>query len=337
LGFAEDKELLELAYNRVKEEKYHSAKSAILVNGYSKIHKEFEDNLIKHNKFDDAIVVGSGFLANISLFESLARRGDEIFMDSQFHASGIVSLKLSSGKTTIFEHNSYMGLEKLIKSSTAKRKIVAIEGIYSMSGDLAKKEIFEIADKYGAILVVDEAHSSGVIGDNLLGIFDFYNMTPKQNHIKMGTLGKAYGSYGAYILASCEIISFLQNRAKPIIYSTAPSLFDIAFANVAFEKILSNLTFFKGGLASNRLLMKQYFDIEKESLIYDIATNSNALATKYKNSILDKGYIIGAIRQPTVTAPIIRIIPHLWRTKEDIIGLSETIKYVINDQKTSFI
>ena len=86
-------------------------------------------------------------------------------------------------------------------------------------------------------MIVDEAHSSGVLGKNLLGVFDYFGITPKKKHIKMGTLGKAYGSQGAYILASKEIISFLENRAKPIIYSTAPSLFDAALALVNLRYI----------------------------------------------------------------------------------------------------
>ncbi len=97
-----------------------------------------------------------------------------------------------------------------------------------MQGDIAPKQIFDFAQEEDALLIVDEAHSCGVIGDNLLGVFDYYNIKPRANHIKMGTLGKAYGSYGAYILASKNIIEFLLNRAKAVIYTTAPSLFDMA-------------------------------------------------------------------------------------------------------------
>jgi len=97
-----------------------------------------------------------------------------------------------------------------------------------------------LADKYDALLIVDEAHSSGVVGEKLLGIFELYGITPHERHIKMGTLGKAYGSYGAYILASSHIISFLVNRGKPIIYSTAPSVIGTALALVNVEYVAKN-------------------------------------------------------------------------------------------------
>lgn len=109
-----------------------------------------------------------------------------------------------------------------------------------MIGDILPLGIVELADRYGAYLVIDEAHGYGVIGERLGGLYDYYGISPKQNHIKMGTLSKAIGSYGAYILAEKEVISFLVNRAKPIIYSTALSPFDAALANERVKKITKN-------------------------------------------------------------------------------------------------
>ena len=230
LGLAQNKKLFEKAYKRVLKNHYFSPKASMLVNGYSEIHEKFENLLCKTNGFEKGVIVGSGFLANISMIEALVRKGDTLFIDEDYHASGILASKLLEKKQVItFSHNNEKDLEeKILACSSKGRKIIAIEGVYSMSGNLAKKEIFEIARNFNTLLIVDEAHSSGVIGDNLLGIFDYYNIKIEKNHIKMGTLGKAYGSYGAYILASKDIIEFLQNRAKPIIYSTAPSLFDTA-------------------------------------------------------------------------------------------------------------
>ena len=125
-----------------------------------------------------------------------------------------------------------------------------------MGGDLAPLEIFKIADEKKAILIVDEAHSFGVIGDNLLGIFDYYKIKPNKYHVKMGTLWKAYGSYGAYILASKQIIDFLTNRAKPIIYSTAPSLFDTALANESLNFIIENKIILKEKIRKNLTIIK---------------------------------------------------------------------------------
>jgi len=101
-----------------------------------------------------------------------------------------------------------------------------------MDGDLVHKDVFDICDRHDALLIVDEAHSSGVIGDKLMGVFDYYEVyTIKPNHIKMGTLGKAYGSFGAFILASSHIVEYLVNRAKPIIYATSLSLYDTLLAH----------------------------------------------------------------------------------------------------------
>ena len=229
LGLSGNKEIFENAYKRLSKEKYTSPKASILVNGYSQIHKDFEDALKKANNFEDAVVVGSGFLANISMIEALVRKGDTLFIDEEYHASGMLATKLlNKNQIVIFNHNNYKDLKQKFEVCENKgRRLIAIEGVYSMEGDIAPKEIFDFADEKNAILIVDEAHSSGVIGENLLGIFDYYNITPKENHIKMGTLGKAYGSYGAYILASKHIVEFLQNRAKALIYATAPSLIDI--------------------------------------------------------------------------------------------------------------
>ncbi|WP_164966945.1 aminotransferase class I/II-fold pyridoxal phosphate-dependent enzyme, partial [Aliarcobacter trophiarum] len=162
--------------------------------------------------------------------EALTRKNDLLFIDESYHASGMLATRvLNKQQVIIFKHNDYEDLkEKFETNPTKGRKIIAIEGVYSMEGDLAPKEIFDFANEKEALLIVDEAHSSGVLGDNLLGIFDYYKIKPQVNHIKMGTLGKSYGSYGAYILASKTIIDFLLNRAKAIIYTTAPSLFDMA-------------------------------------------------------------------------------------------------------------
>lgn len=323
LGLAANKELFKNAYERVLKEKFHSPKASILVNGYSKIHQEFENNLKEANHFEDAIVVGSGFLANLSLIEALVRKGDLIFLDEFYHASGILASKLLDKKQVIiFKHNDEKDLEEKIllykSSKSTQRVVIAIEGVYSMHGDIAKQNFFTLADKYNALLLVDEAHSSGVIGPNLLGLFDYYNITPKENHIKMGTLGKAYGSYGAYILASKHIIDFLQNRAKAIIYTTAPSLFDISLANEGLKYILNNKITLKNKIRNNLSVIKSELNITSDSLIipYEIADNKKVL--EIQQNLKEEGFLLGAIRQPTVKSAIIRLIAKIDITEKDL-------------------
>jgi 8-amino-7-oxononanoate synthase len=180
-----------------------------------------------------------------------------------------------------------------------------------MGGDLCNKEIFDIADEFNALLVVDEAHSSGVVGQRLLGVYEHYDIQIKPNHIKMGTLGKAYGSYGAYILASSKIISFLQNRAKPIIYTTAPSLFDIALAYVNVKYIIKNSHKLNAKKQKLQKIVKKYLGVKIDALIVAIDIADNQKVLQIQQQLLQKGILVGAIRQPTVPSAIIRLIPNL--------------------------
>ena len=327
LGLSTKKALLRKTYKKLKKEKSFSPKASMLVNGYSNIHNEFEKRLCKLNKFENGIVVGSGFLANIALIESLIRKRDVLFIDEQYHASGMLACKLVQGEVVVFKHNDINDLKNKITelSSKANRIIIAIEGVYSMGGDIAPKEFNEIADENNAILLVDEAHSSGVIGDNLLGWYDYHNILPKKNHIKMGTLGKAYGSYGAYILSSCEIISFLENRAKPIIYGTAPSLFDIALANTNLKYLQKNKTKIKQKIKKNIKLVNKHLDIDVKSLIVPIEIGDNKKVIDIQNELIKKGYLVGAIRQPTVPKAIIRMIIKLDVKKKDLIEVMKSL------------
>ncbi|SMC08329.1 aminotransferase class I/II-fold pyridoxal phosphate-dependent enzyme [Nitratiruptor tergarcus] len=310
LGLAHKKELLDAAYRSVREYPVNSAKASQLINGYTPLHKEFEDLLCKLNGFEAGIVVGSGFLANGALIEALVRKGDSLIMDEEFHASGVLAARLVEN-VAFFRHNDPKDLAKKLQSS-AKRTIVAVEGIYSMSGDLLNKEIFDVVGD--ALLIVDEAHSVGVVGEQLQGVFDLFNITPRPNHIKMGTLGKALGSYGAYILASREIISFLENRAKSIIYTTALSLMDIALAHEGMQEIQRNLTFYKEQIQKRQEVIKS-FGYEADSLIIDIPCKD---VLQKQEELLEQGYIVGAIRPPTVKQPLLRIIARLGESIEDL-------------------
>ena len=325
LRLASRKKSLKKAYKLVKKYNYFAPKASLLVNGYHPIHKLFEEKIAKVNGFESALVVGSGFLANIALIEALVRKGDELFIDSEYHASGILASRLINN-VTVFKHNCEIDLEEKLKQSRAKRKVVAIEGVYSMSGDLAKREIFDIADRYNALLIVDEAHSSGTIGKKLLGIFDYYNLEIKPNYIKMGTLGKAYGSYGAYILSTKEIKSFLINRGKPIIYSTAPSVFDIALSLTNLEYILKNFDKLYKKLAKRRAIVSKILKKKQLSQIVAIKMPSNRATILKQQELLKKGFLVGAIRQPTVDKPIIRLIPRIGVKIKDL-------KKVLNELK----
>jgi 8-amino-7-oxononanoate synthase len=326
LGLSHNKELHNETCKTLSKLPLHSSKASLLVNGYHQIHKDFEDSLKEANNFEDAVVLGSGFNANIALIEALVRRGDELFMDELYHASGVLASGLNGINIKFFKHNDMQELSAMLNSSDAKRKIVAVEGIYSMDGDLVDAEVFSICDKADALLIVDEAHSSGVVGDNLMGVFDLYKIVAKPNHIKMGTLGKAYGSFGAYILASEHIVEYLINRAKPIIYATSLSLYDTLLAHNALKFILSNKDFLKEEIAVRKRVVYEELGIEVDGLIVPILIGDNTKVIEIKNKLYSDGYAVGGIRQPTVKSAIIRLIARLGQSENELRNLCKSIK-----------
>lgn len=311
LGLSTNKKQFKKAVKLVNEYTIQSPKASMLVNGYHPIHRIFELEMAEQNGFEEGLVVGSGFLANMALIESLVRKGDMLFMDEEYHASGVMAAQLLGDRVVTFSHNDVDDLREKLAAYPAKRQIIAVEGVYSMGGDLCKKEIFTLADEVKALLIVDEAHSAGVMGLTLLGIFEYYGISINERHIKMGTLGKAYGSYGAYILASSHIISYLVNRAKPVIYSTAPSVFDTALALVNVNHIRKNAEKYRKKILERQIIVRRDMDIECQSLIVPIEMPSNEHALFVQKGLMAQGYLVGAIRQPTVEKPIMRLILNL--------------------------
>ena len=318
LGLSHNKELYTQTIKELSQLEIHSSKASMLVNGYHQIHKDFEDALCKSNHFEAGVILGSGFNANIALIESLVRKGDTLFMDELYHASGVLASQIRGINVIFFKHNDMLELQELLSSNSSKRQIIAVEGIYSMDGDLCPKEVFDIADSANAILIVDEAHSSGVIGESLMGLFDYYNITPKKNHIKMGTLGKAYGSFGAFILSSSHINEYLINRAKPIVYATSLSLYDTLLAHKSLNFIKENLEFLKQEIEIRKQIVQEILDIKIEGLIVPLLINDNKKVIDIKNEMRELGYSVGAIRQPTVPKAIIRLIARLGESEDEL-------------------
>jgi len=319
LCLSENKKIRKKAFDYALNIPSHSSKASMLINGYNETHKLLEDYLATLNNFEKGIILGSGFLANLALFE-LVRKKDLALIDEEYHASGIVGSKLTNGEVRFFKHNDLEDLkEKSRDYKNFKRVFVFTEGIFSMMGDKVKKEITDYAQQIGT-LVIDEAHSVGVCGDRLLGITEEYNLNPKKT-IKMGTLGKTLGSYGAYILANEEIINFLLNKAKSVIYTTALSPIDTLLAFYAMEYIQKNLKTLKKTINARKL------KYNLDSLIKIIPAVSNEIVLKKQQELLKKGILIGAIRQPTVKKPIFRIILRCCINEKII---NETIKFLEN-------
>jgi 8-amino-7-oxononanoate synthase len=325
LGLSHNKLLHEQTCEALSKLSLHSSKASLLVNGYHQIHKDFEEALCEANGFEDAVILGSGFNANIALIEALVRRGDTLFMDEKYHASGVLASNLNGMDVVFFKHNNMKELSALLSKSKAKRKIVAVEGVYSMDGDLCPKEVFEICKRSDTLLIVDEAHSSGVIGENLMGIFDYYGIEIEPNHIKMGTLGKAYGSFGAYILASKHIVEYLINRAKPIIYATALSLYDTLLAHNALKFMLENKAQLRRDIQKRQAIIYEKLGVKAEALIVPLLIDDNIKVMQIKEALGADGFAIGAIRQPTVERAILRVIARLGQSEDELRLLCDKI------------
>ncbi len=329
LGLSHNKALHNATCKELSSLPLHSSKASLLVNGYHQIHKDFEDALCEVNGFEAGVVLGSGFNANIALIESLVRKGDELFMDELYHASGVLASQIGNIKVTFFKHNDMKELKQLLTCSDAKRKIVAVEGIYSMDGDLVDREVFDICDEEDAILIVDEAHSSGVVGKNLMGVFDLYAVDIKPNYIKMGTLGKAYGSFGAFILASSHIVDYLLNRAKPIVYATSLSLYDTLLAHNALRYILKNTELLTKEITLRQKIVLEELGVKVDGLIVPILIDDNVKVIEIRDSLYNDGYGVGGIRQPTVKRAIIRLIARLGQSESELRSLCLSIKNMI--------
>lgn len=315
LGLSTHKHLCQEAYLKLSSYPYHSPIASQAINGYHPIHHKFEEFLKNYFGFMSATLFGSGFLANLALFETLVRKGDVLFIDELYHASGKLPAKLLGSQAVFFAHNDVEDLERKIKTTPRKnRSLIAIEGVYSMDGDIAKKDFYTLAHHYDSLLMIDEAHSSGVLGKNLKGYLDYYNLPVTPNIVKMGTLSKAYGSYGAFVLGERSVIDFLFTKAKSSIYTTAPSLFDTALAHCNLDYISQN----------TQALLEQLQE-QKEALSPLICTQSQLAILPYTSQkqmllhtqkLLDEGYLVGSIRKPTSQTPRIRISLNIKNNKK---------------------
>ena len=200
-----------------------SGAASPLISGHMAAHEELARALAAFKRKDAALVFGSGFLANLGLITALAGEGDAVFSDALNHASIVDGCRLSRAQVHIYRHRNVNHLEdSLKKASSARRKLIVTDGVFSMDGDLAPLPgICELARKYNAMLVVDDAHGTGVIGEGGRGSGAYYGVEEGVS-VSMGTLGKALASYGAFACADSEVVDYLINKARPYIYSTSP-------------------------------------------------------------------------------------------------------------------
>jgi len=196
-----------------------SSCSSRLVSGGREVHKETEEKIASWKRKERALLFQSGYHANTGVISALSP--DEIFSDRLNHASIIDGCRLSRAMVSIYEHCDPNSLEDFLKKSKAKKKLIITESIFSMDGDIAPlKEIVFLKEKYGALLMVDEAHATGVFGKNGSGFCEEIGISDEID-ISMGTFSKGAGCFGAYIAGEKVILELIVNRARSFIFSTA--------------------------------------------------------------------------------------------------------------------
>lgn len=200
--------------------------SSRLISGTTHLIVALEEKCTSFFNDEAALLFNSGYDANIAIYSSIPQRGDIILYDESSHASMIDGMRLSLAKRTKFKHNDLVDLEKKLQANKGRNCFVAVEGLYSMDGDLAPlKEMQMLCDKYGAFLIVDEAHSGGVYGENGKGYSFEAGIQP---FIRMFTFGKAFGSNGACVIGSRISIDYLINFARSFIFTTALNEYTVA-------------------------------------------------------------------------------------------------------------
>lgn len=209
-----------------------------LLAGTFDAHRELEHEIADFFHADDAIVYSSGFMTNLATVAALVGKGDVVIGDELNHASIVDGCQFSAANFLMFAHNNLEELETLLKEHAGKRILVVVDAVYSMEGDIAPlPEIIDLCRQYGALLMVDEAHSLGVIGETGRGIQEHFNLPDDAIDIKMGTLSKSIASCGGFIAAKQEIIDYLKCNARGFIFSAALPAAQVGAARKCFEII----------------------------------------------------------------------------------------------------
>ncbi len=221
LGLTQHPSVIEAGQKAIK--KYGSGCSGSrFLNGTIDLHIQLEERLSKFMQKESALIYSTGFQTNVGTISCLVGPQDVIFSDSDNHASIIEGTRLSDGKTVVYQHNDMADLERLLKENNdAPGKLIITDGVFSMTGDIAKlDEIVKLSKKYTARVMVDDAHGLGVLGEKGRGTADHFNVT-KDVDIIMGTFSKSFASLGGFIVASEEIIHYVKHRSRCFIFSAS--------------------------------------------------------------------------------------------------------------------
>ena len=303
-----------------------------LVTGNHPLYAELETRLARLKGTEAACVFGSGYLANTGIIPALAGPDDLIVMDELSHACIHAGAKLSGAEIQRYRHGDPSHAEEILGAhrGTKKRALIATDGVFSMDGDIAPlAALSQLAQRFDAWLLSDDAHGLGVIGGGRGSTFvNGAAHSPIQVPLQMGTLSKAVGAYGGYLCASNAVIDLMRTRARTFIYSTGLPPAVVAAAIAALEVIERDPAYAAEPLRKARLFTRALNLPDAQSAIVPVIVGDTAAALAASDRLCDNGFLVVAIRPPTVPAGTARLrfafaAPH---DDSDIARLAELVR-----------
>ena len=275
-----------------------------LVGGNMEIHAELEEALARFKGAEACLTFSSGYLANLGILDTLGSPEATIFSDEFNHASIVDGCRLSRARVEVYRHADMGRLEDRLRASRAGRKIIVTDGVFSMGGDIALlPDLVKLKEKYGATLVVDDAHATGTLPPRGRGSADYFGLAGKIE-IQMGTFSKALGTYGAYLCASQTIVDYFINKCRTFIFNTGlpPA---IAGATLKSIELLSGHPEWVVSLMENEEIFRREMDTlgrkgSSQTPIVPVPVGSDAETMAVSQRLYDNGLFIHGIRPPTV-------------------------------------
>jgi 8-amino-7-oxononanoate synthase len=282
-----------------------SAGASRLISGDMEPHRELEERLAAFKGYQSALLFGSGYLANTGAIAALAGRGEVVLSDELNHASIVDGCRLSRAETFVYRHRDVEHLAWGLERAAGRAALIVSDGVFSMDGDVAPlAELAELARRHRCRLMIDEAHATGALGPGGRGTVAAAGLSGEVDLV-VGTLGKALGSYGAYVCASGELREYLLNAARPFVFSTAPPPPVLAAARAALElleaaperveRLQANAAVLRGALAAEGLPIG-----EGACQIVPVEVGDAELAMALCERLLERGAFVQGIRPPTV-------------------------------------
>jgi glycine C-acetyltransferase len=276
-----------------------------LISGNMEPHRQLEERLAAFKGYESALLFGSGYLANTGVIAALAGKGEVVFSDELNHASIVDGCRLSRAETFVYRHGDLEHLAWALYHQRGKPALIVTDGVFSMDGDVAPlPELLELARRHGARLMVDEAHATGAVGPGGRGSVSAAGLSGEVD-VVVGTLGKALGSYGAYVCADEETVDFLVNTARPFIFSTAPPPPAVGAALAALE-LLEGEPELVGKLQANARTLRAALAAEglgvgiSQSQVVPIQVGQAEAAMDLCEEALRRRVFAQGIRPPTV-------------------------------------